>query len=747
MSDEFRYRAFISYSHADEAWATWLHRALETYRVPKRLVGRDTPYGPVPARFAPVFRDRDELATATSLGETLTRALEQSAFQIVICSPKAAASHWVNEEILTFKRLGREHRIFALIVGGEPGSADQECFPQALQYRMGADGVLTTERTEPIAADGRPGKDPKLDVKLKLLAGMLGVGLDELKQREAHRRQVRMMWLASASIAGMAVTSTLAGAAWLARNEAERQRVRAESEAETARQTTDFLVGLFAVSDPNEARGNTITAREILDKGSKKIQTQLQNQPAIQATLMETMGTVYTSLALYPSAASLLESALQKRRALYGDDSLEVAKAAEKLGSVLTLTAEYDRAETMYRRALALRQKQLGPENDDVARIEYLLADLLGRKGEYEAAEPLMREALTMQRKLLGNNSPEVAKSLEGLAMNLYNQGKYDQALPAMRLAVALQRRLHATPHTDLAESLNNLGLVLDDMGQYHESELLYREALNMKRFLLGDSHTEIALGLNNIASTLADQKKYREAEAMYREAIAMQRKLLGEDHPDVAAAMNNLAFVLHDEGDTAGALAMMRDALEIFRRTVGPEHPSVARVMGNIAMWEMAEGDYAAAEPLLRSALQLRRKLLGNQHTDVAGTLTLLASLLIDTGRFEEARAAATEARAICLPALGDKHWRTAAATSAEGAALAGLGQRTEALPLLRDGLAALRADSGALPFFVENAQRWMVAYRSGGPMQQVPNRPAMAAAVTREPSSAGATPVTGRR
>src|SRR3954471_22358899 len=106
-SPEYKYRAFISYSHADEEWAKWLHRALETYKVPKRLVGRVTEYGPVPERIAPVFRDRDELATATSLGEILTRALEQSPCQLVICSRKAARSRWVNEEIKTFKRLGK----------------------------------------------------------------------------------------------------------------------------------------------------------------------------------------------------------------------------------------------------------------------------------------------------------------------------------------------------------------------------------------------------------------------------------------------------------------------------------------------------------------------------------------------------------------------------------------------------------------------------------------------------------------
>jgi hypothetical protein len=123
MDESFKYRAFISYSHADSQWAAWLHKSLETYRIPKHLVGRVTAFGPIPERIAPVFRDREELASATNLGDKLTNALRQSAMQIVICSPAAARSRWVNEEILTFKRLGREDRIFALIVGGEPGAS------------------------------------------------------------------------------------------------------------------------------------------------------------------------------------------------------------------------------------------------------------------------------------------------------------------------------------------------------------------------------------------------------------------------------------------------------------------------------------------------------------------------------------------------------------------------------------------------------------------------------------------------
>ena len=178
-SADYRYWAFISYSHADKGWGDWLHRALETYRVPKHLIGRTGAFGPVPRRLYPIFRDREELSASSSLGINIERALLQSRSLIVICSPRSSGSHWVNEEIKYFKRLNREDRILALVVEGEPNasdgragvSPDQECFPEALRFRVGANGKLTRERTEPIAGDARKTKDGKLNAKLKLIAG------------------------------------------------------------------------------------------------------------------------------------------------------------------------------------------------------------------------------------------------------------------------------------------------------------------------------------------------------------------------------------------------------------------------------------------------------------------------------------------------------------------------------------------------------------------------------------------------
>jgi hypothetical protein len=196
-----RYWGFISYSHRDEPWAQWLHRSLEHFVVPRSLVGRPSRDGGVPRRLFPIFRDRDELPVSSDLGANLKASLERSRYLIVVCSPSSAVSRWVNEEIRYFKSVRGEDRLLCLIVAGEPnlddkpGSTLQECFPAAVRFRLDANGELTDSRTEPIAADVRPGADGKANAKLKLIAGLLGVNYDELKQRDQKRKRRRIALL------------------------------------------------------------------------------------------------------------------------------------------------------------------------------------------------------------------------------------------------------------------------------------------------------------------------------------------------------------------------------------------------------------------------------------------------------------------------------------------------------------------------------------------------------------------------
>ena len=708
---EYPYRAFISYSHADEKWASWLHRALETYRVPKYLVGEQTPVGEIPAKLGKVFRDREELASSSSLGTELTNALEGSACQIVICSPNAAKSHWTNEEILTYKRLGREDRIFCLIVDGEPGSQHAECFPPALNFRMGADGELSDVPAEPIAADARAHGDGKQNALLKLIAGILGVGFDQLKQREAQRRHRRLMAITAAASVGMVITSGLAGYAIIQRDEAEAQRERAEIEAETARRTTEFMVGMFEVSDPSEARGNTITVREILDTGAQRIDRELVDQPVIQATLMQTIGDVYESLGLYAESGDLLQKALDLRRAELGNRARESAETMADLAKVLSLQAEYESAEPLYRDALATQRELLGNDSAEVAETLTGLADLLTMNGQYEEAEGLFRESLEARLAVYGDRHLEVAKGIEFLGMNMLDQGRHDEAEKMLRDAIALQKSLlNGSPHPDLADSLNNLAVVLWDASEYEEVEALYREALAMSEALYDDeNHPAVSATLNNLAFMLHDKGDYEAAEESFREVIRIRRQSLGEEHPEVASSLTNLAFLLYDKGDHTEAIKLANESLEMAQRIFPDGHQLVSTTLTNLGRWYIDAGDFAEAENLLRDSLAMQHRLLGYEHPRVAVTETELARLYLSTGRYIEAASAANEARLMLAETLAPDHWRTGWAGIIEGAALTHLQDFATAESLLTHNLELVRANPSAGVSRVDSAQRFL--------------------------------------
>jgi MTH538 TIR-like domain (DUF1863) len=209
-----RYVAFISYSHRDAAIGRWLHRRLETYRLPKRLAGSEGEHGPVPARLTPIFRDRDELPAAGDLSERVRAALAVSDNLIVVCSPNSAASPWVTKEIETFRKLHPERPIFTAIIEGEP----DQCFAPALR-----EGGI-----EPLAADLRKEGDGRRLGVLKLVAGLAGVGLDALVQRDAQRRLRRVTMVTLGAVAAMLAMLVLTLLALGARAEAERQRSEAE---------------------------------------------------------------------------------------------------------------------------------------------------------------------------------------------------------------------------------------------------------------------------------------------------------------------------------------------------------------------------------------------------------------------------------------------------------------------------------------------------------------------------------------
>jgi tetratricopeptide (TPR) repeat protein len=718
--DAPKFRAFISYSHLDAGWASWLHRSLERYHPPKSLVGTSTAQGEVPRRLAPIFKDRDELPSATDLGALIKAALAGSSAQIVICSPQAAKSMWVNEEILAFKRLGREDRILCIIVGGEPNATDipgreaEECFPPALRFRLGSDGNLSSARTEPIAADARPGKDGKKNAKLKLISGLLGVGYDTLRRREQQRRNARLFAFSCAAAAGMVLTSGLAAYALLQRAAAQRQTLRAETEARTSKEATRFLVDLFRIFDPSEARGSTVTAREMLDKGAVRIEGELAAEPAIQATLMDTVGTVYMGLGLFAQARPLIDGAVAKRRHLQGIDPLDLSDSLSHQGDLMALQADYAAGEKAYREAIRIESAHPNDRQnrEKLANSLYGLGTLLAKQGRYVDAEENLRDTLEQQKALYSETHPAIARTLKDLARTVADRGDLKAAIPLMQRAVAMQRALRGNePHPDLAEVLNDMGVLLWQQGDSVGAETFYRESLAMNRRLLGDKHPEIANGLENVAMTVQDKGDLAGAEKLYLQSLDMRRELLGPEHPKVGRTLLNLASLQYDRGETREALANMREVLGIYRKAYPPDHPETARVLNVIGSWLTMSGEDLEADVYLEEGLAMRRRLLNAEHPDVASSLIALAILRVDQKNYSKALEFARNAKAIYTAALSADHWRTALAECAEGAALTGLGRYSEAEKPLTHGHAILVKDSGLPLIYRTLAQRYFDA------------------------------------
>ena len=248
MPQSYKYKAFISYSHKDKKWGNWLHKKLETYRIPKSLVGQTTKAGRISRRLYPIFRDREELPTSNELGTAIKCALEESFFLIVVCSSNAVKSNWVNEEIKYFKTLGRSENILSFIVDESKSTSisttlAEDFFPKALKYEIDISGNLTSQKTEPIAADARENRDGKKNALIKLIAGLLGVGFDQLKQRDQARNQKKLIGLSILSLILVAIMTGLTTRALSQQIEAEKQKIKAISAqiiAEKAREEESF---------------------------------------------------------------------------------------------------------------------------------------------------------------------------------------------------------------------------------------------------------------------------------------------------------------------------------------------------------------------------------------------------------------------------------------------------------------------------------------------------------------------------
>ncbi|MEM8942088.1 MAG: toll/interleukin-1 receptor domain-containing protein, partial [Pseudomonadota bacterium] len=480
--DEFKYKAFLSYSHEDRRWANWLHRRLETYRVPRRLVGQSGSLGEIPARLSPVFRDREELPSSADLSQEIDSALAASETLIVICSPNAAKSRWVNAEIEAFIRLRDADRVLCFVVDGEPSSNDPERnpFPAVFANR------------EPIAADAREVGDGRNAALLKIVAGLVGLGFDALRQREQQRRQRRLAVISVASFAGFLLTSGLAVNAYLARLEAESQRALAEAERATSQRTAEFMIDIFNVVDPAIARGREVSAKEVLDRGQAKIDL-LVDEPSVQRSLLHTLGLVNTGIGEYESAVALLSRSLALPSS--GENRLETEVAlAEALHLNGSMQESADRYEQV-RNQLQAQQR----EWDRITSLTYNgLGEVLAELDELDRAEEYHREALKQAEAAQAGSTPDLARSLHGLGTVLLYQNRLEEAGRLLQRALLVYQTAYGGDHPRVLESHNTLTTFYYVSGDFNAAVRELEATAGIIERVLGSTHPSFASVLNN---------------------------------------------------------------------------------------------------------------------------------------------------------------------------------------------------------------------------------------------------------
>ncbi len=417
-----------------------------------------------------------------------------------------------------------------------------------------------------------------------------------------RRHRVGVM-AASAIFVSVVASAVVATVGYVRATRAEQ---RAAQEAQAAQQVTSFLVDLFRVSDPGESRGNTLTAREILDRGTQRVTTELAAQPLLQSRIMQTMGTVHAQLGQYGPARALLTDVLRTReRELPADDPL-IGETLASLGELARTRGDAAEADRLLTRALAIRQAAFGPEHIDVATTLASIAALRWKQGRAADAESIYKRVLVLDRKVRTEADPRTARDMRGLAAVYLSQKRYAEAEVLWKETLALQERTLGGDHPDVGSTLNNLGGLYYNMGRFTEALTYYQRARPIIGKTLGPTHPSNASIWNNLGEVEWKLKHYREAETLFRQALDLKQRSFSADNPSIAITLNGLA-------------GMLRDATR-----------------------------YADAEPLYQRALAIREKAFGSAHPDVGETLRDYADLLRRAGRTGEAEQMLVRAAAV---------------------------------------------------------------------------------------------------
>jgi serine/threonine protein kinase len=465
---------------------------------------------------------------------------------------------------------------------------------------------------------------------------------------------------------------------------------RITRERDRANRIADFMTAMFKVSNPSEARGNTVTAREILDKSSKDIETGLSKDPELQAQMMDTMGTVYRSLGLYAPSETLLARSLDIKRARLGARDPGTLSTASGLASTLWNEGRLAESEKLLRTTLEAQRRAIGAENPDTLKSMSDLAIVLHNQGHDVEAEKLDRQIVDIERRVLGPEHPETLTTISNLAFVLRDEGgHYAEAEKLNREVLDVRRRTLGPEHPDTLRSIANLAFILQsEGGRDAEAESLLRGVLETQRHILGPEHPDTLRTITTLAILLSRSEKRAAAEQLFRDLLEIQRRTLGPSYAGTLNTMSNLAATLIQEKKLPEAEQLARQTLALQQEKLGPEHRETLRTMLNLGATLQDEGKLADAEKMERQSLEVARKVLPAENGIVPLLLYNLSTVLDKQGHRDDSEKMLREAIEGARRALGPNDPNTPMFIYSLAGLLAREGRRDEALATLREAL-----------------------------------------------------------
>lgn len=460
---------------------------------------------------------------------------------------------------------------------------------------------------------------------------------------EKYLRRHRVAVLVAVSGSALMIAFGLREAEWHREQQVVQEQLQdaslaAEYEAETALRVSRFLTDLFEISDPGEAQGNTVTARELLDLGAERVANDLAERPLVAAQMMRVIGTVYSNLGLYDQAAALLAEGLAVHESAPGANKAELGRLLSVLGNVYLRQSELDAAEQVLYRSLDVRERFLGAQHQDVADSLAQIGHLRFLQSRFEESEGPLLRAIAIAERTPDSSSDALAESLRFLAISYRQLGRREEAEQLLLRAIEIRERTLGPEHHIVVSPLDNLANLYRELGRYEDAIALHERGLGILEKTLTPNHPRLATKLNNLATAYKALDRYEEAEPLLLRALTIREETLGPEHPRVSTTLNTLGTLYLGFGRLDEAEQFLLRSLAIREAASGPDDPRAGVNKFNLGEVYLQRGELDAAEKLTLEALAIWSRKLNADHIYRCYGDWQLANVYREQGRYQEA-------------------------------------------------------------------------------------------------------------